>query len=224
MSKPPSVIPWSYSSLTAFETCPKRFFITRISKQVQEPQTEATIHGNAVHKALEEYIGGKAPMPAKYESYLPVADKVRDTPGEKLLEYKFGLTAGLQPTTFFAKDCWARGVIDVGIKQPNQVILLDWKTGKRKADHDQLDMFALAALSLYPSARKIKTGYIWLQTHQMDSKEYSQDDKSQLAQGFAARAFRLEEAHRKGEWPANPSGLCRAWCPVGRALCVHCGK
>ena len=192
MSKPPSVIPWSYSSLTAFETCPKRFFITRISKQVQEPQTEATIHGNAVHKALEEYIGGKAPMPAKYESYLPVADKVRDTPGEKLLEYKFGLTAGLQPTTFFAKDCWARGVIDVGIKQPNQVILLDWKTGKRKADHD--------------------------------SKEYSQDDKSQLAQGFAARAFRLEEAHRKGEWPANPSGLCRAWCPVGRALCVHCGK
>ena len=45
--------PWSYSALTSYETCPKRYQLTRVTKQVTEPQTEATRWGNEVHKALE---------------------------------------------------------------------------------------------------------------------------------------------------------------------------
>ena len=51
-------VPWSYSSLQAFETCPRRFYLTRIAKLASEAQTQATLWGNEVHKALELAVAG----------------------------------------------------------------------------------------------------------------------------------------------------------------------
>lgn len=223
VSKTGTALPWSYSSLSSYATCPKRFFLTRISKQVSEKQTEATIHGNQVHKALELYVGGQQPLPEKYEEYRPVADKLKAAPGKKLLEYKFGITKGLKETTFFGKDVWCRGVLDVCIVKPDQVTILDYKTGKRKLDADQLRLFAGAAMCLWPFAEVVKTGYIWLQTGQMDTETFTPADKPEIFQDFAARVHRLETSERNDDWPARPSGLCKMWCPVGRALCEHCG-
>jgi len=217
------VTPWSYSSLTAYATCPKRYYLTRISKQVAEKQTEATIHGNEVHSALEKYVGGEKPLADKYEDYRAVADKIKLAPGKKLLEYKFGLTKTLTPTTFFAKDVWCRGVLDIAITRPKEAVVLDWKTGARKLDGDQLRLFAGAAMALWPFAETIKTGYIWLKTGQMDTETFTPDDKPGIFQDFAARVHRMEESERNDDWPARPSGLCKSWCPVGRTLCVHCG-
>ena len=224
MSKLGTALPWSYSSLQAYETCPKRVYLTRITKQVVEAQTEATTHGNRVHKALEQYVGGKAGLSESMAAYKPMADKIKTTPGEKLLEYRFGLTKALTPTTFFADDVWCRGVLDVNIVRPALVITLDYKTGKRKLDTDQLRMFAGAALSLWPKTKKVKTGYIWLSTGQIDTEEFTQEDKLPIWQDFAHRVSRMEQSEKTGDWPANPSGLCREWCPVGKKLCQYCGK
>jgi len=223
VSKVGKALPWSYSSLTAYETCPRRFYLTRISKLVTEKQTEATLHGNEVHKALEKYVGNKAPLSDKYEAYRPIADKLRKSDGTKVLEYKFGLTKALTPCGFFDSNVWARGVLDVGIIKPDSVVILDYKTGKRKIDSDQLRMFAGAALATWPFAKKVKTGYIWLQENKMDTEEFTPDDKAGIFQDFAARVHRMESSEKRDDWPANPSGLCKAWCPVGRANCDHCG-
>ena len=59
---------WSYSALTAFETCPRRFELTRVTRQVKEPQTEATIWGNEVHKALELFAKDGKPLPKNLKS------------------------------------------------------------------------------------------------------------------------------------------------------------
>lgn len=222
--KPGRALPWSYSSLTAYETCPRRFYLTRISKQVIEPQTAATLHGNEVHKALELYVGGQKSLPEKYTEYQPIADKLRGAEGNKLLEYKFGLTQALKPTEFFAKDVWVRGVLDVCIVQPKTAIVLDWKTGKRKLDSDQLKLFAAAALTLWPFVETVKTGYVWLQTQQMDTETFKPEQRTQLFQDFAARVHRMEKSQETDTWPARPSGLCRSWCPVGKTLCEHCGS
>lgn len=223
-AKQGTATPWSYSSLTAYETCPRRFFLTRISKQVSEPQTAATTHSNEVHKALELHVGGKKYLPEKYQSYLPIANKVRDAPGEKLLEYKFGLTSDLRPTTFFGKDVWVRGVLDVCVVHPGKAIVMDWKTGKRKVDNDQLRLFAGAALSLWPHVKTVKTGYVWLQTEQIDTETFDAGQRQEIFQDFAARVHRMEVSEKNDDWPAKPSGLCKAWCPVGKQLCEHCGS
>ena len=78
-----NVVPWSYSSLTAFETCPKRFQLTRLLKKVVEPSSEAMTHGNEVHKALELATLGEKPLADKYKQYQPLVERLRAKPGKR---------------------------------------------------------------------------------------------------------------------------------------------
>ena len=123
----PNVVPWSYSSLSAYETCPRRYKLTRLEKKVVEPQTEATIHGNSVHKALELATLGTKPLGEKHKQYIPIVERITARPGKRLVEFKFGLTKALKPTEFFGKDVWVRGVIDFGLLNPKVGVALDWK-------------------------------------------------------------------------------------------------
>lgn len=122
-----SVIPWSYSSLSAFETCSRRFYLTRIAKVVKEPQTEATLWGQKVHKALEDAVSGKSALGPNFTQYQPIVDRVRATGGKKFTEQKFGLTKAFKPTGFFSGDVWLRGVLDLTIVTPKVGIVLDYK-------------------------------------------------------------------------------------------------
>jgi len=219
-----AILPWSYSSLTAFETCPRRFYLTRIAKVVQEPQTEATIHGNEVHKALELAIKGEKVLPEKYQQYAPIVDRARATPGKHLVEHKFALTASFKPTTFFAKDAWVRGVIDFAAVGTKSASALDWKTGRVKNDGDQMKLFAAAMVSSFPYLESVKTGYVWLAHGKLTSQEFRKDEVPVIWQEFVPRVRRMENAMETDKWLPNPSGLCRAYCPVGRSNCDFCGS
>lgn len=215
---------WSYSSLTAFETCPRRYELTRISKKITEPQTEATTHGNEVHKAIERAVKDAAPLPDKYKTYIPIVDAVRASPGVKHAEIKFGLTKSFTPTTFFANDVWCRGVLDLAVVQPKHVTVVDWKTGKPKHDGDQLRLFAAAAFSMYPFADSVRTGYAWLAYNKLDTDVFKREDVPELWGTFIPRVARMDEAIKSGKFPPRPSGLCKAWCPVPRSMCEFSGK
>lgn len=219
-----NVLPWSYSSLTAFETCPKRYKLTKLDKVIKEPQTEATIHGNEVHKALELHLNGDKRLPEKYNAYLPLVERVRSQPGKRLVEYKFGLTEGYKPTDFFAKNVWFRGVIDVGVVGSKSGALLDWKTGKPKTDGDQLKLFAAAGFAAFPYLERIKTGYVWLAHNKLDAQEFTRDDVPGIWQEFTPRVIRLVNALEKDKFLPRPSGLCKAWCPVPKSMCEFSGK
>jgi len=219
-----NVLPWSYSSLTAFETCPRRYYLTKVEKVIKEPQTEATIHGNEVHKALEMHLNGERPLPDKYNALRPLADRLRSQPGKRLVEYKFGLTEGYRPTQFFAKDVWFRGVIDVGVVGTKTGALLDWKTGKPKTDGDQLKLFAAAGFAAFPYLERIKTGYVWLAHNKLDTQEFTRDDVPTIWQEFTPRVIRLVNALEKDKFLPKPSGLCKAWCPVPKSMCEFSGK
>ena len=219
-----NVVPWSYSSLSAFETCPRRFKLTRLDKKVVEPQTEATLHGNLVHKALELATKGTQQLPEKYGQYQPIIDRVTARPGKRLVEFKFGLTKNLRPAEFFGKDVWVRGVIDFGLLTTKTAVALDWKTGKPKSDADQLKLFAGVMLRTYPYLEAVKTGYVWLAYNKVDTQTFKQADAPEIWGEFAVRVHRMELALKNDDFPPRPSGLCASWCPVGRKLCEFCGK
>lgn len=211
-------VAWSFSRLSAFETCPRRYYLTTVTKKVAEPQTAATTEGNAVHKALADYIETDTPLPQKWSGYAQYADQIKRSPGIKLIEHKAALDANLQPTTFFAKNVWMRAILDVGIVGTRTAIVLDWKTGKRKVDQSQLQLFSLTAFALHPYLERVDTGFIWLKDRMIDKESYHKDDTPALWREFMIRVRRMEAAHDKDKFPANPSGLC-GWCPVGQTNC-----
>jgi hypothetical protein len=215
----PSVIPWSWSSLQSFETCPWRHYLTKVSKQVVEPTTPALAEGRATHKALENGVNGE-PMVGFYKKYEPIVQRVRAATGQKHAEIKFGITPSLNRTGFWDKDVWCRGVLDVAIVGPKTGVVLDWKSGKPKVDSDQLKLFSAAGFGMYPFLEKIKAGYVWLEYNRIDTETYLKEDVPVIWQEFVPRVKRMEIAQERNDWPVKPSGLC-GWCPVGRDKCDH---
>lgn len=220
----PSVVPWSYSSLSSFETCPRRHYLTKIAKVVFEKQSAEMAYGNEVHKALELAVAGSKPLEKRFEQYQPMVTRIRSAPGQKYTEEKFGLTAGFQPTTFFAKDVWFRGVIDLNVVRKTAATTLDYKTGKPKEDHDQLKLFAATTFAKFPHLTKVRTGYLWTAFDKITSLDFTAEDVPIIWQEFVPRVRRMEAAEQKNDWPPRPSGLCRKWCPVGKSNCEFCGE
>ncbi len=215
----PNVIPWSWSSLQSFETCPKRHYLTKIIKMVTEPTTPALAEGRATHKALEDGVNGK-PVAPSYHKYLPIVAKLRAAKGQKHPEVKFAVTANFHRTGFFDRDAWCRGVIDLAVVGNKTGVMLDYKTGKVKIDSDQLKLFSAAGFGMYPFLERIKAGYVWLEHNRIDVQDYARSDVGGIWADFMPRVKRLEIAQEKSEWPAKPSGLC-GWCPVGPSRCEH---
>ncbi len=96
-------ITWSYSSLSLYQQCPKKYYHLKVAKDIKEPLGEAIVFGNTIHKIAEEYVGKGIPIPEKYKEIEPALEAIRNMEGEKLCENKLGLTADLEPCGFFDK-------------------------------------------------------------------------------------------------------------------------
>lgn len=215
---------WSYSALRAFETCPRRYYLTRVTKQASESQTAATLEGNEIHKALELHLKGTRWLPDKYRQWVPLAERIKSTPGRIEVERQVALTRSFTETSYFGKDVWLRGKFDVRIVQPKMTVHLDWKTGKRKEDSDQLRLAAAIEFKINPHVETVHTGFVWLKDKLIDKETHHRDDSNGIWKDFMIRVQRMESASVEKDYPPRPSGLCKSWCPVGKRLCEHCGS
>ncbi|NCC32429.1 MAG: hypothetical protein EOM24_10465 [Chloroflexia bacterium] len=213
---------WSYTALTSYETCPKRHYETRVAKRIVEPESEQLQWGNRVHKAIEARIKTGAPLPAGMEQWEALIAKLVAVKGWTLAESQYALTAERATASWFGKNVWLRCVIDFGKMTDRSILALDWKTGKPKPDADQLMLFAGVMMAVYPAIEKVVTGYVWLKDQQITKETFHRDDVETIWNAFLPRVARLDEAHATNNWPARPSGLCRAWCPV--VSCEHNGQ
>lgn len=220
MTKP---VAWSYSALTAFETCPRRYYLTKVTKQVVEPPTEATTWGNSVHKALELRITQRKVLPTGMEHWEPLVNSILSKGGKVEAESRMALTRNLVPTTFFAKDVYVRGITDVTVEKNGKLFVGDWKTGKPTPESAQLRLSAAMVMAHKPHVKTVINAFVWLKTNEVTAETFTRDDIPGIWQEFAPRVQRLEIAMEENKFPAKPSGLCRKWCPVGKALCEHCG-
>lgn len=207
-------MPWSYTALTSFEQCPKRYLHTRVVKDVVEPEHQALLWGNQVHKALEERVRDGKPLPTGMTQWEPLAARIAALEGELITERQIALDKAFKPTDWFGKDVWVRGIIDVGAVNGDKVIALDWKTGRPKPDMEQLKLFAALAMAVWPQVQTVKTGYVWLTTLDLETQTYTREDLPSIWGGFLGRLKRLDRAFHDDHWPENPSGLCKNWCPV----------
>lgn len=222
MSKPKWA--WSYSALTSFEQCPKRFYETKIAKNIVEPQTEATLWGNAVHKALEHRLSDGTPLPDKMQQYEPIAAKLANAAVGKTLEVeqKLALNSSFEPTKFFAKDVWVRSIADFIISKGETAFIGDHKTGKMVPDSSQLELSAAVVMHHKPWIKKVVNTFIWLKEGKVTTEKFAREDLPNIWAKFLPRVRRVEHALEANKFPPMPSGLCRKWCPVH--TCEHNGN
>jgi len=57
---------WSYSSISLFHQCPRKYHRMRVVKDIVDPPQTHLIYGTEVHKAAEEYLRDGTPIPEKY--------------------------------------------------------------------------------------------------------------------------------------------------------------
>jgi len=214
---------WSYSSLKTFEQCPKKYYHLKVAKDVKDEGNQATIYGNEVHKAAEDYIKLGTPVPDKYGYMRPILDSLAALPGEKHCELKLGVAydgAEYTPTTFFGDDVWWRGIADLTIINGDKAFLVDYKTGKnaKYADPTQLDILAAAVFTHFPEVATIKSALAYVVSNEFIKKQHVARNRKSYFATFDEPLEKLSIAEQTGVWNANSGPLCK-FCPV--RTCPH---
>jgi len=214
-------ITWSYSSLSLYQQCPKKYYHLKVAKDIKEPLGEAIVFGNTIHKIAEEYVSKGVPIPEKYKEIEPALESIRNMEGEKLCENKLGLTADLEPCGFFDKKVWWRGIADIIILQGDRALTIDYKTGKKSqyADLKQLEVLSLAIFKHFPQVKKVKAGLLFLFADDFVKADYSQDNQDEAWTPWISEVGQLQSSIENDVWNAKPNFTCRGWCPV--TSCVH---
>lgn len=213
---------WSYSSLALYKQCPKKYFHLRIAKDFKEPETEALSYGTKVHEAAEFYIRDGKPIPPEFSYMQGLLDRLNNLPGEKLCEYKMGLSRDLSPVGFFDKDVWWRGIADLVVLDNDRAFLVDYKTGKssRYADTKQLEILSLALFKHFPQLKKVKAGLLFVVAQDFVKVDY--ENQPQAWVRWLEDTGQMEASYEADVWNAKPNFTCRNYCAV--TTCPHNGK
>ena len=153
-------------------------------------------------------------------------DSLTAKKGEKLCEFKMGLTESLEPCGFYADNVWWRGIADLVILDADNHIawVVDYKTGKsaRYADKGQLELMALATFKHFPVVKEVRAGLLFVVCNQLIKDKYKQTDQTLLWAKWTDSFSLMQEALDNDVWNPRPSGLCKNHCAV--LECAHNGR
>lgn len=210
----------SHTLLEDLDNCPHKCFHKHIAKDLpREEPSDALIWGRRIHQAFEARLLREQPLPEdmeRYESLLALIESWEPV----WIEQKLGMREDGSPCDFFAKDCYFRGVVDIGIRREIKCKIFDWKSGKRREKPAELEYHALLLKVNNPTLEHITGNYLWLQepNNQRLGWEY---DLSDFAKAYAEVKSGLNTIRNYvslNEWPKKPNPLCD-WCPV--KTCEH---
>lgn len=169
--------PYSFSKISSFILCPKKFKYKYIDKIPQEPRDmTALLKGSCVHSMLEKYPSSSTNklvpryqyildkfLKSKYKEYLQIPSR---------REESFGLTSNLECTNYKDKNALFRGFIDYYTVKDDKMIIIDYKTGKYKdekfQDFTQLMYYAIYMFKKYSKIDKIEIMYLYVE-HELDN-------------------------------------------------------
>ena len=219
-------LPWSYSALDTFLTCPRLYWEKYIVKEIVEPTSPAQQFGIDVHLAFELRQRDGTPLPPALAQHEEFMKRLANGAGEApLTERKVALDRAVQPCEFFAGNVWWRGVLDYfrrcNLDQGGyRVTVADYKTGRPHTRHDQLKLFAL--YSFAEGATLVDTMFYWTQTRDTTRVVYGRAQIPELWGSFAPKLQKYTQAFKEEDFPPKPNGLCKKYCPV--IECEHNGR
>jgi hypothetical protein len=213
--------PFSYSALTSFEQCPKAFLETKILKKYSFIETEALTYGKETHKSFENRILNKTPLPAHLQFCESIIAGLEAAGYTLFAEIDIAITRDFKPTGYWSKDAWFRGSIDMLAVKGTELLMFDWKTGKRyvarghsNPETGQLKLYGLI-LSV-TGVEAIRGAYIWLKEKLNDVVSIDQSNLEAIREEYIERGARFEKAL------AQPPEDAETWKPLPSPLCSYC--
>lgn len=213
---------WSFSALEMFEQCPKKYYELKIAKSVKEKPWEHRSDGEAQHEALKLRLECGQPLPEHLKHLEPLCKTIAAAPGDLYLEHKLALDENLEPVEWFSKRVWVRVIFDVAKINGEKALIIDWKTGKKKNNPDQLDIFSAALMAWQPQVTQVTVGFVWTREKEnhLDTDIYTREGYALQWSEWWKRVGRIDKAIETNVWQAKPSGLCNGYCPV--KSCTYC--
>jgi hypothetical protein len=208
---------WSYSSLKTFQQCPRKYYHTKIAKDIKEPDTKATLYGKRMHTVAEEYIRDGTPIPLEFDYLEPTLKTLANIPGEKHCEVKLGLTRDFKACDFDAPDVWWHGIADLVIINEEKGLAhsVDYKTSKsaRYADIKQLDLVAAGIFAKFPQVKKIKSALVFVVSKEFVKSDHNKEQELHYVAQMLPDIKRIESSLKTNVWNPVSGPLCR-FCAV----------
>lgn len=202
----------SYTLLNTYaDICPHQAAERYIYRNVPFFETDQMREGTAVHKAMENRISKKVPLPERFKRHEKFAAPMDHLPAPPKCEQMLGVTKEGTPEDFFGKSVFLRGKLDCPIVNRHKAHLFDWKNGKVRESPFELEVQAVLLKAKYPQLEEIKGQYGWLaqgrmgQVHDLSDVASTWNVIRQIASEIAAD-------RQKGVFEKRKGPLC-AWCP-----------
>ena len=214
---------WSYSKYKAYDVCPRRHYEVDIQKNFVD-DTEQLKWGNQVHKAMADAALGKSDLPDSMKDYQRWIDKYASPglPGELKVELKYAVTKDFEPTAWFARNVWFRGVCDLQRISGPVAVAIDWKTGKVLHDSRQLMLMAQCIFVHYPEVQRVLTEFVWLKDDCTTPETFNRNTIMNGWPPILDHVKQMESAAQTLSYPPKPGKLCARYCPV--STCQYHGK
>ena len=211
---------WSYSTYNMWSQCPRRIYYAKIEKR-PDPLGAAAQKGIKVHAMAEHFIKGEIDrFPEKgvgkaLNAWVEDLTRLRESPTAKS-ELDFTFTEDWQQTHWRDWDnAWVRMKIDAFDRpEKDTVVVIDFKTGRRRDYDKQLELYALASFKAYPQVERA-VAEIWYidegaigAPDAVDGIEFTKDEEPELQAKWDERAGKLMA---DTEFRATGQGC--DWCP-----------
>ncbi len=238
-----AVEPWSYTRLSSYEECPRKWFEQYVMK-IKSPPTEATVLGSAVHEVLEWYatratLGERPDDFSLRQKAQQVVEAYAAEAPDLVSEYTTGTAiqlarAGVRrlPATLsgarveqtskarLSEAATIQGKIDLEFEDGETIVVRDYKTGRAKYDVDgthQLGLYGALVMSQPRAAkRKVRVELHFLRTDEVFAREADADLLKTSALWAATLVDQIRQRLLAGDpaaFEATPGHLC-AYCHV----------
>lgn len=200
--------PLSYSGMSLWKQCPRRWEWTYIEGN-REPPGPAAMRGTLIHQMLEDYYNGKTAYPSGNSVLGPwqstLEELVHFSP---IAEGELAVDSGFVPTSFSDPLAFLRGAVDLRYSTDEACNILDWKTGKIYESH--VDQGALyAAITPLTDIKVVRFYYLDQPLHTVEWR-YTLEQQLEQRDRWAEQANIIRAAT---EYPAVPGDHCN-WCPL----------
>jgi CRISPR/Cas system-associated exonuclease Cas4 (RecB family) len=157
---------WSYSRLSTYTDCPRKAKYKFLDK-LEEPGSSALERGSAIHKLAEEYANGRLKtLPAELKAFKAEFEYVKKV--LPVTEQQWAFDKDWVESDWFAKNTWARMVVDLYYTEPkddSKLVIIDHKTGKINPAHkEQLGLYALGGMCKDEKIQKVEVK-LWYLDH-----------------------------------------------------------